>query len=292
MILSKHQQAQKVISKELVKPDTPWEVHYIQGTPIFVKREDLCCPHPGPSFSKIRGLAAWIDTLPDGVPVGVLDTFHSKGGWGIAYLCHAVGRECYDFYPQYKSDNGAIRPQQRMAYDFGAELIPLQAGRSAILYHQAKKMLAQFTDGIGIMVPNALKVKQSVDETAAEVLNYTPDELFDGTWVVSISSGTIAAGVLKALASVNYFTNFVAHMGYSRSWDAATSYIIHNAGLEPLWWRDNNFKLIDEGYEYKDWVENTAPFPCNPYYDAKAWKWLECHFRELKEPIIFWSIGE
>lgn len=205
-------------------------------------------------------------------------------------MCQAAGRKCYDFYPQYKSDIG-LRPQQQMAHEMGAELISLQAGRSAILYHQAKKMLAQMTDETGLMVPNALKVKESINETASEVLNYTPDVLFGGTWVVSISSGTIAAGVLNALAEVNYFTNFVVHMGYSRSYDAAASYIIHNAGLDLQWRRDNNFQLIDEGYQYKDKVENTAPFPCNPYYDAKAWKWLECHFRELVEPIIFWSVG-
>lgn len=291
MILSMPRPTQEITSKRLVIPNTPWEVYHIQRTPIFVKREDLSCPHPGPSFSKIRGLAAWIDALPEGVPVGVLDTFHSKGGWGISYLCRAASRECFDFYPQYKSDKG-LRPQQQMSAELGAELVPLQAGRSAILYHQAKKLLHQYTDGIGVMVPNALKVPQSVDETAAEVWNYTPDELYTGTWVVSISSGTIAAGVAKALAEVNYFSNIVIHMGYSRSYDAATSYILHKAGLDSLWLRDNNVQVVDEGYQYKDSVPNTAPFPCNPYYDAKAWKWLECHFRELVEPIVFWNIGE
>lgn len=282
----------QVCSNQLVITNTPWEVyHTSKGVPIHVKREDLSCPYPGPSFSKIRGLKAWIDELPAGVPVGVLDTFHSKGGWGISYLCHAAGRQCYDFYPQYKSDTG-LREQQCNAQMLGAQLIALPAGRSSILYHSAKKQLAHLTDGVGVMVPNALKVEQSVDETAAEVVDYTPDELLDGTWVVSISSGTIAAGVLKALAGLNNLTRFVAHMGYSRSLEAATSYIMHKAGLDAMWWRDNDFRLIDEGYEYKDKVDNSRiPFPCNPYYDAKAWKWLESHAAELAQPVVFWSVG-
>lgn len=271
---------------------TPWEDYKLDGVSVYVKREDLSCPFPGPSFSKIRGLKAWIDAQPPGIPIGVLDTFHSKGGWGISYLCNAAGRQCYDFYPVYKSDNG-LRPQQEHARALGAELVPLKAGRSAILYHSAKKILAERTWNEGIMVPNALKVEQSVDETAAEVLDYTPDEYFDGTWVVSISSGTIAAGVLKALAGVNYHTNFIAHMGYSRSHDSATSYIMHKAGLDMLWLRDNNFQLVDEGFDYKDSASASGiPFPCNPYYDAKAWCWLERNIRQLRQPVIFWNIGE
>lgn len=266
----------------LVVPNTPWEVYQVNGVPVYVKREDLSCPAPGPSFSKIRGLKAWIDALPPGVPVGVLDTFHSKGGWGISYLCHAAGRRCYDFYPQYKSDTGR-RPQQENAQALGAQLVALPAGRSAILYHTAKKLLAQYTDGVGVMVPNALKVEQSIDETAAEVVDYTPDELLDGTWIVSISSGTLAAGVLKVVAEFD--VAFVAHMGYSRSEQAASSYIKKMAGV------DYPIRMVDEGYQYKDYVPNTAPFPCNPYYDAKAWSWLERNVRKLREPVVFWNIG-
>lgn len=281
----------QVCSDQLVITNTPWEVYKLHGIPVYVKREDLSCPYPGPSFSKIRGLKAWIDALLPGVPVGVLDTFHSKGGWGISYLCHAAGRQCYDFYPQYKSDTG-LREQQCNAQMLGAQLIALPAGRSSILYHAAKKQLAQLTNNTGIMVPNALKVEQSVDETAAEVVDFTPDELLDGTWIVSISSGTIAAGVLKAVAGLNDNIHFIAHMGYSRSADAAADYIIHKAGLDRSWIGDEHFELVDEGYEYKDKVDNShIPFPCNPYYDAKAWNWLERHVRELDQPVVFWSIG-
>lgn len=263
---------------------TPWEEYKLNGVPVYVKREDLSSPWPGPSFSKIRGLKAWIDAQPLDAPIGVLDTFHSHGGWGISYLCNATGRQCYDFYPKYKTDTG-LRPQQEHAQALGAQLIPLQAGRSAILYHQAKKELARITWDVGIMVPNALKVEQSVDETAAEVIDYTPDGLLDGTWVVSISSGTIAAGVLKAVAA--FGVDFIAHMGYSRSVASASSYIRHKAGVDyPIW-------MVDEGYQYKDSVPNAnIPFPCNPYYDAKAWRWLERNIHTImRQPIIFWNIG-
>lgn len=69
-----------------IQTHTPWELH--EG--ILVKREDLSCPPPGPSFSKVRGLTSWLKGLrAQLIPptcVGVLDTRHSKAGWGGGVL--------------------------------------------------------------------------------------------------------------------------------------------------------------------------------------------------------------
>ena len=56
--------------------NTPVEQYKIDGRTIHVKREDLCCPYPGPSFSKMRGVVAHIENRPEQV-IGGLDTFHS-----------------------------------------------------------------------------------------------------------------------------------------------------------------------------------------------------------------------
>jgi hypothetical protein len=50
-------------------------------------------------------------------------------------------------------------------------------------------------------------------------------------------------------------------------------------------------KFVDEGYAYGDRVSGTVPFPCNPYYDAKAWRWLERSASSLAGPVVFWNIG-
>jgi hypothetical protein len=47
--------------------------------------------------------------------------------------------------------------------------------------------------------------------------------------------------------------------------------------------------VVDEGYAYGDRVDVACPFPCDPYYDLKAWKWLTA--REPREGILFWNIG-
>jgi len=273
--------------KNIVVSGTPFEWHEIGGIPVYVKREDLCCPSPGPSFSKIRGVKAFLEAADPNSVVGVLDTSHSKAGWGVAYICKALSMWCVDFYPVYKGETG-LRPIQKRARNLDAELVPLPAGRSAILYHQAKKQLAEMAGESALMMPNALKLSETVDATATELFLYTPEDLMRGTWIVSISSGTIAAGVLKGLGH-NDNVCVVAHMGYSRSKQAARDYMIKMAGGN-----DNvppDLVLVDEGYSYKDAVDIDCPFPCNRFYDLKAWKWLQSHITDLEQPIVFWNIG-
>jgi len=281
-------------SNELVVEGTPWEVYRVDGVPIHVKREDLSCPSPGPSFSKIRGVAAHIAKIKQDkgiIPIGVLDTVHSKAGWGVSYICNRLGMPCVDFYPVYKHErfeDGAValvRHNQVMAQKLGAELYSLPAGRSAILYHKAKKMCE---DGGGYMMPNALKLKESVRETEKEVINYTPKKLVGGTWVISISSGTIAAGVIRGLAGMKRHSELdvVVHMGYSRSLNAVSKYM-HDIG--GAWITNTDF--VDEGFSYKDKIEYEVPFPCNPYYDLKAWRWTVEEIHTLRQPVIFWNIG-
>ncbi len=289
---------------EIVIAGTPWEEYDINGVPLWVKREDLCCPEPGPSFSKIRGVYRHLQYIKQArgvVPIGVMDTVHSKAGWGVAYICQALGLPCYDFFPVLQSErlptnmhfpvepdaySFNLRPNQLKACGLGAFPVPMKAGMSAVLYNRAKSQLKQLTDGRGYMMPNALKLTESVEETGSEVVKYTPDELFQGTWLISVSSGTIAAGVLAGIEACGATPIVILHMGYDRSEDALLEYVLNAAGST------NPFiQIVNEHYDYKQAVKADCPFPCNPYYDLKAWKWLLQHYQELQPPIIFWNIG-
>lgn len=269
--------------------NTPIQVHKVDGRPVLVKREDLCCPYPGPSFSKMRGVVAHI-SKQEAAHIGVLDTFHSKAGWAVSWACHHLGKQCVNFWPRYKDDptDRIPRAQQRMSLEWGAKLVAVKAGRSAILYHAAKKHMKAHFPGSYVM-PNALKLPESVEETAAEVeRTKLPNE---GTLVVSISSGTIAAGVLKGFEAKGILGGYqvILHMGYSRPIEACRLYMAKKAGVNL-----DHVEFIDERFGYKDAVEDHgAPFPCNPHYDGKTWRWLTQHIKELGEgPIVFWNIGE
>lgn len=268
---------------------TPVEPHVCGGRTVFVKREDLSSPEPGPRFSKIRGVVEHLKSHREPV-LGVLDTYHSKAGWGVAFLGQRLGRKVVVFFPRYKGEEG-LRENQLRARSFGAELVELPAGRSAILYHQARRRLSELYPG-AYLLPNALKLEESVNATANEVWRCDP-ALFDGaTWVVSVSSGTIAAGVVKGLAAVQARGRVVLHMGYRRSEEELVRYVRDKVG-SPL---PGSLRLdvVDEGWAYKDHrLEPNPPFPCNEYYDRKAWGWLSENLDRFgADPVVFWNIGE
>lgn len=268
--------------------NTPIEDHRTTHG-LIVKREDLCCPPPGPPFSKTRGVYAHIKNRPEQV-IGVLDTYHSQAGHAVAQACDLLGKTCVNYYPSYKKEPGPREPQHH-AMALGAQLQPLQAGRSAILFHQAKRDLARIHDSY--MMPNALKLPEMVTETAAEVartLEAHPDIPEDMPVLIAISSGTIASGVMKGFHDAGRRPRFLLHQGYSRSEDAVLRYIskMWDSSLE-----DTRITLINEGYNYKDKskVIHDLPFPANHYYDMKAFDWWTREGRPRYGEALFWLIG-
>lgn len=257
----------------MLRINTPVEDH-TKKYGIFVKREDLACKPPGPPFSKARGVYAHILKRPEKV-IGVLDTYHSQAGHAVARACQVLGKKCINYYPNFKYEPGPREPQLK-AKELGATLEPLQAGRSAILFHQAKKLCLAVE---GYMMPNALKLDESVEETAKECKG-----VYD-LILIPVSSGTIASGVIKGFGRT---AHYLIHLGYSRSHDEVKAYIKDKAGFAP------NLTIIDEKYAYKDKANKGVepPWPCNDYYDLKAFRWwLKNRDTYKGQKTLFWNIG-
>lgn len=274
-----------------VTSHTPWELH----NGILVKREDLSCPPPGPSFSKVRGLTSWLKSLRGQlIPptcVGVLDTRHSKAGWGVSYLAPDYGFPVRVYYPVFKDDRpGDLRESQAHARELGATLVPLRGNlMSAVLWNIARKDCLEHG---GAMAPNGLKFMASVESTADELTETWPGGLNGPvTVVVSASSATLASGVALGLSRLNRTdVRLIVHLGYSRSHDQVLRYMAAQGVPAPF--LRSQVELVDEGYAYADRVDIPVPFPCNPYYDRKAYKWIVDHRADLPENTLMWNIGE
>ncbi len=270
---------------------TPVEEH--EG--FLVKREDLCTiGTAGPPFSKMRGVIEHVANRPESV-IGVLDTYHSQGGHAVSFACSLLGKQCVNYWPRRKADAfKALSPQQVASQSLGAGLIELPAGRSAVLYHRAKTDLNRYADSY--MMPNALKLPEMITATMAEVAE-TIELATVSHVVVSISSGTIAAGVLAGLDKMGWKGTLTLHMGYTRPERAVMAYMskITRAavGYDPLPSPRIRLNFIDEGYAYGDPVHPCTPFPSNVYYDAKAWRWLMnvSDHRLIPDDTLFWNIG-
>jgi hypothetical protein len=266
--------AGRIVAGGMLRINTSIE-DYMSEFGLFVKREDKACPPPGPPFSKTRGVYAWVAKRPESM-IGVLDTFHSQAGHAVARACQILGKRCVNFYPHYKADTG-LRPPQIASQSLGADLVALPAGRSCILYHVAKKETERRG---GVMIPNALKLDESVQETAKEV---PIDRYFDQI-LIPASSGTIAAGVIKGFG---LGPKYLIHLGYSRSEEQVRQYLRQKSGL------DADVKIIDEKYAYKDVARSglTPPWPCNRFYDLKAFRWWLGQRERYSGSTLLWNVG-
>jgi hypothetical protein len=270
------------LTLEMTVAGTP--VRYWPDLGLFVKHEEECCPG-GPHFSKTRGVWAHAATRPEPL-LGVLDTSHSQGGHAVARAAKLLGKQCIVYYPIFKTDRG-IGPSQSGAVQNGAQLCGLPATAYWALYQQAKK---DCEERGGYMFPNALKLIETVEETARELRRtIIPAEV--QTVLISASSGTIAAGVLAGLGnSYNWFgprRRAIVHLGYSRSEVSVRQYITRMAG-----WA-YPFTIINEGYQYTDAARPgpTPDFPCSKYYDLKALRWAIQSGMTRRERILLWNIG-
>src|SRR5262245_43152643 len=178
-------------------------------------------------------------------------------------------KHCINFYPVLKNNPGP-HPAQLCAQSLGAELYPLKGGMSAVLWYQARSIIEKLG---GYMMPNALKLPESVIETAAEVLNslsspHLPP--FDNV-IIPCSSGTIAAGVVLGFESLKNVLHqpphYIFHMGYSRPKDEFIDYISASSGhdfIPTTNTTNTTYSIIDEGYAYRDRARlgPLPPWPC------------------------------
>jgi hypothetical protein len=79
----------------------------------------------------------------------------------------------------------------------------------------------------------------------------------------------------------------VLHLGFSRSEKGLRRYVNSFLFGQPGFVVD----VVDEGYAYADAVVSPVGFPCNAFYDLKAWKWLAENIGTLPGPVLFWNIG-
>lgn len=275
--------------------NTPVEDH-LEQFGLLVKREDLSCLPPGPPFSKTRGVFAHIEKRPEQV-IGVLDTYHSQAGHAVAEACALLGKKAVNFYPIRKAERGHLmKPQQSAALELGALPWDLPAGRSAILYHQAKKVLATYGEThrqTTYMMPNALKLPEMIAETAEEVRRTLASTALPPRMpvIIAASSGTIAAGVMRGFYDAGEGNRpFLIHQGYDRSESAILDYMIKMSDI-PMGTADRFF--INEGYSYGD-VAKPGPeplWPCNVYYDLKAFRWWMREGRAQYGRALLWNIG-
>lgn len=284
---------------------TPVEMH----NGIYVKREDKAVNAPtAPPFSKMRGVLAHLTQLRDsGIKtVGYAESAISMAGWGLAWTARQLGLHAVIFAPVYKCDHPyleVLRTHRKHWERLGAQIVPMPAGRTKIIYYQGRKWMEEHYPENSEMLPIGMSFPETVDATAEEYL-WTLNEyrLRPKNVVLCVGSGTIAAGVARGIAESGLKTCLWGILTRDGSVPEKLRYMEKLAGfsLSSEGMLGGlcavRLTLLRAGYEYTQRVKIEAPFPCNPYYDAKAWEWMVSRKSAYEEfsggkQTLFWNIG-
>jgi len=288
--------------------DTPIERHYIKDIPVYVKREDLCShQHPeAPPFSKLRGLAYKLKELKKKGfnTVGYVETSVSMAGWGIAWLAPKFDLKVVIFDPQYVPIPKSIPTPDHLKLlglhrkkwkELGAQLVNIQAGRAKVNYYAAKQYIKDPKFDRMTILPLGLGLRDTSFETARIAASIKLKQYYS-TVVVNIGSGHICAGVIQGFK--NSTAKIIGVMGRTGNKKkkrqmilSYTENVLSNFNGEKTIFNHTNFEIVDPSWEYTQKANVKAPFPCHPYYDLKAWQWLEENIDKLEQPILFWNIG-
>jgi len=275
----------------LIQNNTPIEKY----GDIYVKREDLACFPPGPPFAKVRGLYSRLLALKaKGVEtIGYTETSISMAGWGVAWMAKQLGMTAVIFNPIYKTPNEVLTLHRSKWIEFGAKMIDIPAGMAKVNYHISKNILREQYGPGAVMLPLGLPFIETIREVYLEFA-LSKCKKFN-TIVMCVGSGTMAAGVLKGVLKTKSKAQVIGVLCRpSKKIRQKKSLILGMAGAVL---NDDFFQMVDLGYEYTQKVDFFAPFPCNPYYDLKAYKFLmdykETEYNNIrfKKPILFWNIG-
>lgn len=277
--------------------NTPVETYYIGNKRVYVKREDLCVStrRGAPPFAKIRGLLPTLHKLKKEniTTVGYMQNSISMAGWGISYFAKKLDIKVVIFMPKYKE--GLKFEQQKQLEIFqslGAKVEWFEnPNRQKINFYITRNILKKKYKN-SYMLPLGLMFKETVEELRKEIENTQYIRKVKSI-VISVGSGMMISGVVAGCNDLKLSPTIYGIFIDPKSERNMEKHIYktsktHKSGLLSS---KINLKLIDDGYEYTQKENVFCGFPCNPYYDLKAWAWLIRNIKKVEHPTMFWNIG-
>ena len=275
---------------------TPIEQYVLpNGRRVYVKRDDLWRGgRYGGGNAKMRGVEVHLRRLVEsGVShVAMVDARTSRAGWGIAELCRDLGLKFTEFFGLRRDEWGTVPPFQQMCREAGAELCPMPASRVYPMYYKARIECRK--RGI-YLLPMGVQLTESLLSVSGEAATL-PTQLLKGTLVCVVATGTMFAGLLLGIRDGPRVVGVYIGMtpgelkGCTKS--SAEAIIRQRIiRLLPEGFTPQPFEIALADREYCAEDNYPCPFPCDKWYDRKAWRWLCEHRGELGDPVLYWNIG-
>ena len=265
---------------------TPLQTYQIGSREVHVKRDDL---HNGtldlPPWAKIEGIRRLLESLDNSKPLIHLTVRGSYTGWVLSYYGKSYGHDIKIAYGN--SKNYPVESLVKME-EYGAELVPLKPNMMKVLYNRMKG-LAEEKDWQ--LSPYAMDHPVYHQYWKEKLEGYNFDNL-----VLLAGSGVTSVGMIRGFLNLeNYMVGGEERWEKKRNvYSICTSsprtvirkYEEHKVYIAP------NVRVEDTPYDfYDDMPHFETPYPCNPFWDKKAWWWLTQNIDRIDGSILFWNIG-
>lgn len=262
--------------------NTPTETYKAGGKKVWVKREDLQGDDEDlPPWGKLLYVRKLIQTLPDDRPVVALNVYGSWAGWALSAFCKEADIECHVCHPNTK----LIHPDYLgKIEENGAKLISFRPNMMRVLYAQMKNYATKDNDYQ--LLPYAFNCGTYLKALAGRAYTYLNDsDVKFSNLVVSSGSGVSTTALTKAFLKYNPKGKVYAPPVSSPK---SVLTLMRQRGIES----NSNIIVPEKNYEFNNLlIDKTPPFPCNQFWDKKAWLWLEDNIADLKGKTLFWNLG-
>lgn len=265
-------------------PIVQYRAHSHSGI-IGVKRDDLAGIPPMPPFSKCRGmvLAAEGAVSSGAKSLGTVITYASYRGTALAAWCLDNNIPCFIFYGKYKHED-ILPVTLDSVLDLGVDVIPVPAGRYGVMVGRARKLMPR--GGIVLSHGNTdrFMVESQYIEASLTIASYPKYRI--GSWVFPTATGLSAAGAIKAIVDLGLDIQPILYLVGDSKVDKVLNLIVKYSGVDKM-----RLKPIRHSQNLDEPMLCDVPFPCNIYYDTKAWEYVCDSYNELHKPVLFWNAG-
>ena len=262
------------------------ELYNVGGKDIYVNRGDL--QGDGieyPAWGKIKAVEEIFnsDLVKRDITLMHLNAYGSWTGWALGLLCKKYDMK---FHMAFPARTDFPKEYLRFIEKMGVEVHSFKPNMDSLLRNKLvgicnKEGYQYFNSGFDCN-PFLEYFQKSMKEV---VYSYDIDTL-----VVSGGSGVTLAGLVMGFEC--YSTLFSANTGRKVYAIVVSSKQGGENALKRKGIVTNQVEVIKSEYEYNDrmdWYE--TPFPTNPFWDRKAWHWLENNVNKLDGRVLFWNLG-
>ena len=264
----------------MINEFTPVETYNIKGKSVLVKRDDLMGDGDHPPWGKLTALRNTVKNINPTKPLIHLSVYGSWSGWALSEVTKELGYEFIMAYP-----DSTRFPKHIL--DKVDNVHPIKPNMMNVMYNK----VGQIARGENyIRLPYAFDHATYIETQRQRFKDVRDNYNFEHLVVASGSGVTCLGMMLEHEPWPSLFdtrnTRTFHTVCVSSEGSIKSKFMKHQ--IQP----SEQIEIVKSEFEFDDmmdWYE--TPFPCNEFWDKKAWYWLEQNIDKFKGEILFWNLG-